>query len=202
MEKLLDENGGEWLVGKGFTWADLYVAVVLNHVSIFSLLLERGKVLNSIQLQWTKRCARMEFQSSKLAALSNKVYNIPKIKSYIENRPERPSWVLHYYKSNNIKTNIHLQSPIVLFSVLSQIIFVHLNLSKCLKTQRYSFHSINHVRDNYSSQWKRVNVYFFPGRAGVLIHLCTASMGKYLSLFTWTVHSEHLCSGDKAIFTS
>ena len=35
MEKLLDENGGEWMVGKGFTWADLYVAVVLNHVSIF-----------------------------------------------------------------------------------------------------------------------------------------------------------------------
>ena len=34
MEKLLDENGGEWMVGKGFTWADLYVAVVLNHVSI------------------------------------------------------------------------------------------------------------------------------------------------------------------------
>ena len=46
MEKLLDENGGEWMVGKGFTWADLYVAVVLNHVSIFSLFLERGKVLN------------------------------------------------------------------------------------------------------------------------------------------------------------
>ena len=36
MEKLLDENGGEWMVGKAFTWADLYVAVVLNHVSINS----------------------------------------------------------------------------------------------------------------------------------------------------------------------
>ena len=34
MEKLLDENGGEWMVGKGFTWADLYVADVLHHVSI------------------------------------------------------------------------------------------------------------------------------------------------------------------------
>ena len=32
MEKLLDENGGEWMVGKGFTWADLYVAIVLNQV--------------------------------------------------------------------------------------------------------------------------------------------------------------------------
>ena len=34
MEKLLDENGGEWMVGKGFTWADLYIAVVLQQVSI------------------------------------------------------------------------------------------------------------------------------------------------------------------------
>ena len=37
MEKLLDENGGNWMVGKGFTWADLYVAVVLHHVSMDSL---------------------------------------------------------------------------------------------------------------------------------------------------------------------
>ena len=34
MEKLLDENGGEWMVGNGFTWADLYVMVVLYHVRI------------------------------------------------------------------------------------------------------------------------------------------------------------------------
>ena len=34
MEKLLDENGGEWMVGKGFTLADLYVMVVLYHVRI------------------------------------------------------------------------------------------------------------------------------------------------------------------------
>ena len=34
MEKLLDQNGGEWMVGKGFTWADLYVAIVLNQVSL------------------------------------------------------------------------------------------------------------------------------------------------------------------------
>jgi len=70
MEKILDENGGEWMVGDGFTWADLYVMVVLYH--------------------WTKRCTKMDFQSEKLEALSNKVYNIPKIKSYIDNRPERP----------------------------------------------------------------------------------------------------------------
>ena len=36
MEKILDENGGEWMVGDGFTWADLYVMVVLYHVSIFT----------------------------------------------------------------------------------------------------------------------------------------------------------------------
>ena len=32
----------------------------------------------------------MDFESPKLEALSNKVYNIPKIKSYIDNRPDRP----------------------------------------------------------------------------------------------------------------
>ena len=42
MEKLLDENGGEWMVGEGFTWADLYVAVVLNHVRIYELALREG----------------------------------------------------------------------------------------------------------------------------------------------------------------
>ena len=36
MEMLLDENGGEWMVGKAFTWADLYIAVVLQQVSIQS----------------------------------------------------------------------------------------------------------------------------------------------------------------------
>ena len=41
MEKLLDENGGEWMVGEGFTWADLYVAHVLHHVSINSLFSSR-----------------------------------------------------------------------------------------------------------------------------------------------------------------
>ena len=70
MEKLLDENGGEWMVGKWFTWADLYVVVVLQ--------------------QFTKKMAGMDFESAKLTALSKKVYNIPKIKSYIDNRPDRP----------------------------------------------------------------------------------------------------------------
>ena len=70
MEKLLDENGGEWMVGKAFTWADLYVAVVLH--------------------QWTKKMAGMDFESEKLSALSKRVYNIPKIKTYIDNRPDRP----------------------------------------------------------------------------------------------------------------
>ena len=33
MEKLLEQNGGEWMVGGGFTLADLYVAIVLSQVS-------------------------------------------------------------------------------------------------------------------------------------------------------------------------
>ena len=70
MEKLLDENGGEWMVGKWFTWADLYVVVVLH--------------------QWAKKMAGVDFESEKLSALSKRVYNIPKIKSYIDNRPDRP----------------------------------------------------------------------------------------------------------------
>ena len=87
MDKILDENGGDWMVGKGFTWADLYVAVVLHHVSMDSLFTLMLRCQHSLLLQWTKRCARMDFESPKLAALSEKVYDIPKIKSYIANRP-------------------------------------------------------------------------------------------------------------------
>ena len=32
IEKILEENGGEWLGGKEFTWADLYVACALHQV--------------------------------------------------------------------------------------------------------------------------------------------------------------------------
>ena len=42
-----------------------------------------------IQIQWTK-VARMDFESPKLTALSKRVYNIPRIKSFIDNRPDRP----------------------------------------------------------------------------------------------------------------
>ena len=43
-----------------------------------------------MQLQWTKKMAGMDFESAKLTTLSKRVYNIPKIKSYIDNRPDRP----------------------------------------------------------------------------------------------------------------
>ena len=33
IEKILEDNGGDWMVGNEFTWADLYVAYVLNQVS-------------------------------------------------------------------------------------------------------------------------------------------------------------------------
>ena len=52
----------------------------------------------------------MDFQSEKLEALSNKVYNIPKIKSYIDNRPERPLWIVYLSakcpKTRYLKINI------------------------------------------------------------------------------------------------
>ena len=34
IEKIFDDNGGEWMVGDEFTWADLYVAYVLNQVRL------------------------------------------------------------------------------------------------------------------------------------------------------------------------
>ena len=34
IEKILEDNGGDWMVGNEFTWADLYVAYVLNQVSL------------------------------------------------------------------------------------------------------------------------------------------------------------------------
>ena len=37
IEKILDDNGGEWMVGNEFTWADLYVAYVLNQVRLSEL---------------------------------------------------------------------------------------------------------------------------------------------------------------------
>ena len=33
IEKILEDNGGDWMVGDEFTWADLYVAYVLNQAS-------------------------------------------------------------------------------------------------------------------------------------------------------------------------
>ena len=38
IEKILEENGGEWMVGNEFTWADLYVAYVLNQVGLNKML--------------------------------------------------------------------------------------------------------------------------------------------------------------------
>merc|ERR1712038_384153 len=69
MEKLLEPNGGEWMVGGGFTLADLYVTIVLS--------------------QWVK-VARTDFESPTLTVLSKRVSDIPKIKSFIANRPDRP----------------------------------------------------------------------------------------------------------------
>lgn len=46
IEKILEENGGQWMVGKEFTWADLYVAYVLNQVSLIKMCYKPSKVFN------------------------------------------------------------------------------------------------------------------------------------------------------------
>ena len=68
-EQMLDENGGEWLVGKGFTWADLNVAVAFSWCTL------------NFKEEW-------ESKTPKLLALQKKVYNIGGIKEYIDNRPD------------------------------------------------------------------------------------------------------------------
>jgi len=72
IEKILEENGGEWLVGKDFTWADLSVAIALH--------------------QWTKVFAGVEWEEKtpKLLALSKKVHDLPKIKAHMDSRPDAP----------------------------------------------------------------------------------------------------------------
>merc|ERR1712037_703206 len=72
IEKMLEENGGEWMVGKEFTWADLYVAVAL--------------------FQWTESFAgvKWEEKTPKLLALNKKVLDLPKIKAHMESRPDAP----------------------------------------------------------------------------------------------------------------
>ena len=92
MEKLLDENGGEWMVGKAFTWADLYIAVVLQQVSMDSMLRSWTGVTKFLKFQWAKKILKMDFESPKLTDLCKRVYNIPKMKSYIDNRHDRPFW--------------------------------------------------------------------------------------------------------------
>merc|ERR1712037_674515 len=69
IEKILEENGGQWMVGKEFTWADLYVAYVLNqYIGGFA------------GVEWKDK-------TPKLLAHQTKVFNIPKIKAYLDKRP-------------------------------------------------------------------------------------------------------------------
>lgn len=71
IEKILEENGGEWMVGEGFTWADLYVAYVLDqYVGGFVGLTD-----------WKEK-------TPKLVAHQSKIWNIPKIKEYLASRPQ------------------------------------------------------------------------------------------------------------------
>jgi glutathione S-transferase len=66
-EKMLADNGGEWFVGSDITWADMNNAVALTIID------EMFKV---------------EVKSPVLAAHQAKVYAMPNIKKYIDNRPK------------------------------------------------------------------------------------------------------------------
>ena len=93
IEKVLEENGGEWLVGKDFTWADLYVAAALHQVRLKKWLpLFCMSYYKSLSLQWTELFAKVEWEDKtpKLLALTKKVHDIPKIKAHLESRPDAP----------------------------------------------------------------------------------------------------------------
>lgn len=68
MEKILDANGGEYLVGGDLTWADIAVAVNLSHLT------------DMFKVEW-------EPKSSKMAAFQKKIYSLPNIKKWIDTRP-------------------------------------------------------------------------------------------------------------------
>ena len=68
MEKILDANGGEYLVGGDLTWADIAVAVNLSHLT------------DMFKVEW-------EPKSSKMAAFQKKIYSLPNIKKWIDSRP-------------------------------------------------------------------------------------------------------------------
>ena len=69
MEKILEANGGEYLVGSDLTWADIAVAVMLGHLT------------DMFKVEW-------EAKTTKLADFQKKIYSVPNIKKWIENRPD------------------------------------------------------------------------------------------------------------------
>ena len=92
IEKILEENGGEWLVGKDFTWADLSVAIALHQVMSQCICVLFTFPSKSPLLQWTKVFAGVEWEEKtpKLLALSKKVHDLPKIKAHMDSRPDAP----------------------------------------------------------------------------------------------------------------
>ncbi len=69
VEKVLENNGGEFLVGKSLTWADIILAVTMSHVK------------DMFAIDWRP-------QAAKIAAHQDRVYALPNIKKWIETRPE------------------------------------------------------------------------------------------------------------------
>jgi glutathione S-transferase len=69
MAKALEDNGGQYLVGSGLTYADIGLATILYGV--------------------TKRFGgAWEKSAPKLAAYKDKIYSLPNIKKWVETRPE------------------------------------------------------------------------------------------------------------------
>jgi len=68
MEKILNANGGEYMVGCDLTWADIATAVNLSHLT------------DMFKVEW-------EAKSPKLAAFQKKIYSLPNIKKWIDTRP-------------------------------------------------------------------------------------------------------------------
>jgi glutathione S-transferase len=67
MEKRLEENGGQWLVGSDLTWADIALANQFSWIDSFGV-------------EWKKRTPKLE-------AFQAKIYNMPNIKAWIAKRP-------------------------------------------------------------------------------------------------------------------
>ena len=69
VEKVLEANGGEFVVGDGLTWADINLAVTMSHVN------------DLLEVDWKPT-------AEKLSEHQERIYSLPNITKWIESRPE------------------------------------------------------------------------------------------------------------------